>query len=112
MGKVLTMDSRVSCGHNPPGFVVPQSAAKLAVAGQPVLVQSSVTAIGPGCVIQKQGDIPCATVVSITGGQSVKLRVSGGAVLLDSLAGSTNGTINGQAGALTLKSVQDKVAAR
>ena len=112
MGKALTMDSRVSCGHNPAGFVQAQSTAKLAVGGRPVLVQSSVTTIGPGCVFQKQGDIPCATVVSITSGQSVKLLVSGAAVLLDSLAGSTNGTINGQVGALTLVSVQGKVTAR
>jgi hypothetical protein len=112
MGKLLTMDSRVSCGHNPAGFVVPQSTAKLTLGGRPVLVQSSITTIGPGCLAQKQGDIPCATVVSITAGLSVKLRVGGAAVLLDSLAGSTNGTINGEPGALTLVSVQGKVTAR
>jgi hypothetical protein len=105
------MDSRVSCGHNPAGFVVPQSTAKLTLGGRPVLVQSSITTI-VGCISSKAADIPCVAVVNITGGHSVKLRAGGAAVLLDSLAGSTNGTINGEPGALTLVSVQGKVTAR
>jgi hypothetical protein len=105
------MASRVSCGHVPPGFVVPQSTAKLAVDGQPVLVQASVTTIGPGCVPKAQGDKPCTAVVGITAGQSVKLRAGGTAVLLDSLAGSTDGLIGGKSGALTVDSAQAKLAA-
>ena len=111
MGKALTMDSRVSCGHNPAGFVQAQRRRNWRWA-----------AAGAGPV--ERHDHRSRLRVPETGRhtlcnrrerhqrQSVKLLVSGAAVLLDSLAGSTNGTINGQVGALTLVSVQGKVTAR
>jgi hypothetical protein len=111
MGKALTMASQVSCGHKPPGFVEPQSTAKLSVNGQKVLVESSIKTIGTGCTAQSQQDIPCTLVNAITAGQSAKLFTGGLAVMLDSLAGSTNGKIGVDVGQLTVVTVQARLEA-
>ncbi|WP_248962843.1 hypothetical protein [Sphaerisporangium perillae] len=111
MARVLTTESTVTCGHVPPGTVVPQSAAKLAVGGKPVLVESGIKTIGTGCTVRAQGDVPCATVTAITGGRSAKLFAGGFPVMLDSLAGTTSGQISGVTGTLTVRAVQGRLAA-
>jgi hypothetical protein len=111
MANALITGSTVTCGHKPPGVVVPQSAAKLAVGGKPVLVESSIKNIGPGCTATKQGDVPCATVTGVTAGRSAKLFTGGSPVILESLGGTTNGTINGEPGSLKATAAQVKLAA-
>ena len=81
MGKALSMDSSVSCWHRPPGSAVPPNAAKLAVSGQRVLVQSSIKTTG------------------------------GLAIMPDSLAGTANGKISPGSGTLTVAKVQAKAVA-
>jgi hypothetical protein len=117
MAGVLTTGSTVTCGHTPPGLVMPQSGAKLAVGGEPVLVESSIQMIAPGCTPRVQGDVPCSAVGQITAGRSAKLSVGGAAVMLATLGGTTKGasgtpgTIGGVLGSLTVKAVQSKLAA-
>ena len=86
MRKALTAQSDVTCGHRllpaKPGAVQAASAAKLKVNGSPVLLESSVL----GRPISN-----CATVPS----PPPKLTVSGAAVLLDSITGTTSGQVGG-----------------
>jgi hypothetical protein len=110
--KVLTTDSRVTCGHTPAGAVVLKGSAKLRVSGSSVLVTAGVgPAIGKGCVVAKQGDKPCTTVTAVTAEKSTKLCADGVPVVVDTLTGTTDGTINAVVGALTVSKVQSKLVA-
>jgi hypothetical protein len=110
--KVLTAAGTVTCGHVPFGTVVLAGAGKLRVGGSPVLVAAGVgPAVGAGCTPSQQGDVACATVAGVTGGLSAKLTVGGSPVVLETLAGTTNGIIKGVQGALTVTVVQPKLVA-
>lgn len=111
MANVLTMNSTVTCGHVPPGLLRPTSAAKLAVLGFPVLVESGIAVIGPGCTAKQAGDVPCVKTGPITAGRSLKLRVGGMPVILATLAGATAGTSGGVPGTLKVTSAQIKLVA-
>lgn len=108
MPKVLTTDSTINC-PNAGTLTFPGVTHKLTVQGKPVLVQSDMT--NPvltkiiGCSLTPT---PCIQVNSISAGQSSKLTVDGGKVLLDTLMGLTN-----TSGNLTVKSisVQSKLTA-
>jgi hypothetical protein len=112
---VLTSKNTVTCGHTPPGVVVYESASKLQVGSEsPVLVAGppGPTIVPGGCVVQSQGDVPCATVLTVTAGMAKKLRVGVHPVVLYSLAGQTSGTIKGTAGALTVAGGKSKLVAQ
>ncbi|WP_370941809.1 hypothetical protein AB5J62_22130 [Amycolatopsis sp. cg5] len=111
MANVLTMDSTVTCGHLPPGRLRPTSAAKLTVLGFPVLVESGIAVIGPGCTAKQAGDVPCVKTGPITAGRSVKLRAGGMPVMLSTLVGKTAGTSGGVPGSLTVVAAQLKLVA-
>ncbi|MFD0689862.1 hypothetical protein [Actinomadura fibrosa] len=108
---VLTTGSTITCGHATAGHVLPDSAAKLAVAGEPVLLEAGVTTFDTACTPVSSNDKPCGKVRAITGGRSAKLLVGGSPVLLASLAGTTDGQIGGVAGALTVTSSQTTLGA-
>jgi hypothetical protein len=100
MSNVLTTSSTVSCGH-PPGAASTVSAAKLAVAGSPVLLATSIMGKGvSSCFTQLASDNtgpiakPCAAVIEVSAGSSTKLTCGGQPVMLDDrLAGSTDGMV-------------------
>ncbi|MGI5321059.1 hypothetical protein [Actinomadura nitritigenes] len=108
---VLTTGSTITCGHTPAGHVRPVSAAKLAVAGEPVLLEAGVTVFDEQCLPVSSSDVPCRKVLAITGGRSVKLFADGKPVLLASLSGTTGGHIGAVDGKLTVTSAQTTLGA-
>jgi hypothetical protein len=102
---VLTKKSTISCGPLPDhgGTVSVQSSAKLQVNGQPVLLEASINNQSiSGCQIKpKQPPSPdskdqlCQTVSKIDDGKAQKLKVNNNPVILENLAGETNGTLHG-----------------
>lgn len=138
MPKVLTTSSNVNCGHAPPaapqtpGKVQTESTAKLKVNGDPVLLESSIAGksiSGCGTLATKDStgmdiDMPCKKVSAvpqivpvqpdpappaITAGWSTKLKVGGNPVMLDTLAGMTDGMV-GKVTPLTLLSGKDNTS--
>jgi len=90
MPKVLTTGSTLKCANQ--GKVTAGSAAKLLVAGKPVLLADSVTAWGiVGCMQTNAnaGQVPCVSGAAVSGGAANKLTVGGVAVLLDTLAATS-----------------------
>jgi hypothetical protein len=97
MPNVLTTHSTVRCGHGP-GLVLVQSQAKLAVGGGPVLLRASIadqTVMVSGCKPPTTNDKPCLHVSEVSAGISAKLKVDGQPVILETLKGSTDGTVGG-----------------
>jgi len=109
MPKVLTTKpvSTVTCGHGP-GDVQCLSVAKLQVNGSPVLLETSVDgkpivncATVPASDASGPTAIPCTLVATvppspppaITSGRATKLMVNSQPVILDTLAGKTNGMV-------------------
>ncbi len=113
MPNVLTTRSRVLCGPdtgNHGGRVTTVSAAKLTVAGNPVLLRSG---IGPALSVPcktppSSSSKPCTSVTSIASGDAVKLTAGGHAVMLDSLSGTTDGN---PIGTLPASAEQTKLSA-
>lgn len=96
MPNVLTTTSRVLCGPdtgNHGGRVATASAAKLTVAGNPVLLRSGIgpSLSAPCKTPASSPSKPCTAVTSIVAGGAVKLTAGGSAVMLDTLAGTTDG---------------------
>jgi hypothetical protein len=98
MPNVLTTASTVSCGH-PPGAVQVSSTVKLAVDGAPVLLETSVdnqTVTAGSCgIVPNNTSTKCMKVTGITAGKATKLTVGGQPVLLQGLAGQTDGKLGG-----------------
>ena len=96
MRRVLTTLSTVTCGH-PAGSVRTASTAKLKVAGNPVLLESSVAGMAvASCGIPLvQGNKPCTTVLSVVDAPPPRLTVGGLPVLADAITGTTDGLIGG-----------------
>jgi hypothetical protein len=114
MSGVLTTASSVTCGHAP-GAVQTSSNAKLTVGGNPVLLKSSIDRQPvSGCVTPPATDAsgptagPCTFVTGdpyvpapppaagspgVTAGEAQKLTANGNPVMLDTLAGKTNGMV-------------------
>lgn len=101
MAGVLTTASNVTCGHSP-GRVSTSSSAKLKVSGSAVLLKtgvssksvsgcSTVTSTDSNGVTQNQ---QCSSVSSVTAGEATKLKAGGSFVMLDTLAGQTDGMVN------------------
>ncbi len=97
MPGVLTTSSNCTCGHS--GTVSTSSSTKLQVSGSAVLLQAGIAgqtvsgcatppASAPSPIATK-----CMTVTSVTAGTSTKLQADGQPVMLDTLAGATDGTV-------------------
>lgn len=101
MAQVLTTAATVTCGHG--GTLTLVSSAKLTVGGKPVLLAGAIKGRDvTGCLTVDATDPPpagtpkalhCRTVSAITSGLSRKLTVLGLPVVLDTLAGSTDGMV-------------------
>ncbi len=98
MGAVLTTASKVACGHDP-GKVATSATAKLKVNGNLVLLKSGIAGKSvSGCSTvtdPNTSTLQCSTVTSVTAGEATKLKAGGSPVMLDTLAGATNGTVSG-----------------
>ena len=92
MANALSRATTVTCTHLKAVSLGGQ--AKLRVAGQPVLVENSVKggAIS-GCPNNQGGNTPCTSVSKVTATFAAKLRFGTDPVLLQPLAGETNGTV-------------------
>lgn len=93
MGAPLTTASTVTCADA--GTVTLSGQGKLTVSGNKVLASSDVSSWSiSGCTQTNAnaGQVPCATVVSQSGGKATKLTVGGSPVVLADLSGKTNGT--------------------
>ncbi len=99
MGAVLTMHSSISCLHT--GKVQTTSVLPLRVQGAAVLVQESIEKKSiAGCKPpppppNQPPNQPCTIVDKISGGSAQKLKVNGQPVMLQTLAGMTNGIVSG-----------------
>jgi|ERR1043165_6829455 hypothetical protein len=99
MPGVLTTGSNVTCGHSP-GKVTTTGSPKLTVSGQPALLKTGIMGkpVG-GCSTPPASDasgptaIPCTSVIAVTAGDATKLTIGGMPVMLDTLAGQTNGMV-------------------
>jgi hypothetical protein len=94
MGAVLTTASDVHCPNG--GSVGTGGQSKLKVSGSAVLRIDGIAGRSvSNCAIQNTNSTKqCTTVASATGA-AAKLKVSGGAVALDSLSGLTDGSTPG-----------------
>jgi hypothetical protein len=95
VARVLTVSTPLTCGHPPP---VPSPSRVTTVGTSKLSVQGSLVLLKDGILNQPvlgcpttvtNSTAPCATVDSITVGESVKLTVGGKAVMLDSIVGVT-----------------------
>jgi hypothetical protein len=99
MAKVLTTGSDVKCAHG--GSANPSSSAQLKVGGNPVACEANVTDVtlsscGTPTTPPPQGpkNAPCSKVKAVSAGQATKLMAGGKPVMLDTLAGTTDGTVS------------------
>lgn len=90
MGMVLTEDGTVKCGHG--GSASLSGSGKLSVGGVPVLRTADIgswSITGCGQTNTDKSQVPCATLLSVIGGESSKLFVEGSPVLLENLSASS-----------------------
>lgn len=99
MAGVLTAGSNVTCGHSP-GKVTTTGSPKLKVSSQPVLLKLGIMGKPvAGCSTVAAADVsgptakPCTSVVSVSSGEATKLKIGGMPVMLDTLAGDTDGMV-------------------
>jgi hypothetical protein len=100
MAAVLTTGSNVTCGHK--GTVTVMSSAKLSVSGNSVLLKTGIASQPvSGCAIVPMPPPPgpvskkCLTVTSVDSGEATKLTAGGKPVVLETLAGETDGVMAG-----------------
>lgn len=114
MPGVLTKLSTVTCGHTAPGkpgTVQVQSSAKLRVKDSPVLLAASIN----GQPVTLCGTppsstaIPCLFVKAVSAGAALKLKIGGQPVMLETLKGSTDGTVGGVTPQLSLAAVANQL---
>jgi len=96
MGAVLTQGSTLACGHGATGSASGNS--KLKVSGSAVLTSAGTSGwsfVPASCSQQvtqaTPNNNPCSQLSSQNGGKSQKLTVGGSPVILESIAGDTNG---------------------
>ncbi len=99
MSGVLTTSSNCTCGHS--GTVSTSSSTKLRVSDSPVLLQAGIAGQSVGnCSTTPAADssgtigLKCTSVTSVTAGAATKLQCGSQPVMLDALAGATNGIAN------------------
>ena len=89
----------MTCGHSP-GKVTTTGSPKMQVSGQPVLLKLGIMGktVG-GCSTPPAADVsgptakPCLTVTTVSAGEATKLTIGGQPVMLDTLAGQTDGMV-------------------
>lgn len=89
----------MTCGHSP-GKVTTTGSPKLQVSSQPVLLKLGIMGkpVG-GCATVPAADAsgptakPCTSVTSVSAGEATKLTIGGMPVMLDTLAGQTDGMV-------------------
>ncbi|MCB0165983.1 MAG: hypothetical protein KDI79_17245 [Anaerolineae bacterium] len=98
MPKVLTESSIVACGHS--GTVKVSGSKKLTVNGSPILLKSSIEGQSvTSCTTVPASDAsgpthkPCTKVALVTAGEAEKLMIGGISVMIDTLAGKTDGMV-------------------
>jgi hypothetical protein len=87
MGKVLTKDGTVKCGHG--GSATLSGGGKLTVGGIVVMRTEDIgswSIAGCGQTNADKSQVICATIASVSGGESTKLFVGGSPVLLETLS--------------------------
>jgi hypothetical protein len=96
MPGVLTTASNVTCGHS--GSVSTSSSTKLRVSDSAVLLKDGINGKSvSSCGITPASDSSgitaskCTTVSAVTSGTATKLQADGQPVMLDTLAGATDG---------------------
>ena len=99
MPGVLTTGSNVTCGHSP-GKVTTTGSSKLTVSGQPALPKTGIMGKPvSGCSTVPAADAsgptakPCLSVLAVSAGDATKLTIGGLPVMLDTLAGTTDGMV-------------------
>ena len=93
------MGSNVTCGHSP-GKVTTTGSPKMSVSNQPVLLKTGIMSkpVG-GCGTPHAADASgptaklCTSVTAVSVGEAIKLTVGGMPVMLDTLAGQTDGMV-------------------
>ena len=112
MPNVLTITSIINCPHLPGKLAFTGVNHKLKVLGSPVLVKTDImSATVQDCTNPTATPPPpqkCLVVASVSVGESSKLKVGSVPVMLDTLAGLTNGA---PTGTLTVAQVQNKLKA-
>ena len=100
MPLVLTEKSSLACANQ--GTVqLTATQSKLTVAGAKVLVTGDLTSVPIShctTVTDNSGNKQCMMIVSAVGGVSAKLKVAGKGVLLETITGTTDGTVPSQGG--------------
>jgi hypothetical protein len=122
MAKVLTEQSKISCGHS--GTVSPTGVQRLKVGGKAVLTKTVVegASVSTCATVPSKDqsgtdvDMTCTKVTSVTGTESAKLKVGtkqrSAGVLVDPLSGATDGLVSkAPAMALTAEPVQERLSA-
>ncbi|GHF00192.1 hypothetical protein E5082_09630 [Streptomyces griseoluteus] len=116
---VLTTASTVTCGNGlpqgmppppvAPGLVTTTSTAVLKVDGHPVLRKTDITsATSVNCLAPSPAK-KCTKVQAVTTGESTKLKARGSGVMLDTLTGTTDGTLPPAPTGLGAKAGQTKL---
>jgi hypothetical protein len=112
MAAALSLDSSVTCNHQ--GIVSTQGSSRLTVNTKGVLLKSGIQgqSVSTACTTQTDpntGNKQCTTVSTVTSGESSRLTVDGNGVVLDSLAGATDGVLSGKPGSLQASAVQSRL---
>lgn len=97
MANVVTTASTVSCGHAVPpkqGTVTLTSSAKLKIGDDAVVLGIAAADVADCGTVNDapHGNVPCLKATATTG-SATKLRVGDQPVLLDTLSGTTTGTV-------------------
>jgi hypothetical protein len=100
MSLVLTEKSSLACA-NQGAVQLTATQSKLTVAGAKVLVTGDLASAPIShclTVTDNTGNKQCTMIATTVGGVSAKLKVAGKGVLLDSISGTTDGTVPAQGG--------------
>jgi hypothetical protein len=98
MPNILTEASTVMCGHG--GTVATAGFSKLQVNGSAVLLKTGIAgkSVSSTCGTpndSNSGSKQCTSVAEVSSGEASKLKAGGQPVMLETLAGSTDGTVTG-----------------
>lgn len=98
MPGVITVGSNVTCGHA--GTVATTGQAKLTINGNQVLLKDGILGKDvSSCATVAAADVsgptakPCLKVSAVNSGEATKLTIDGRPVMLETLAGTTDGMV-------------------
>src|SRR5689334_6568307 len=103
MSNVLTASSNVQCSHA--GTISVTGVPKLTIQGMSALVEAGIAAksVARCSTPASSTTKPCTTVIAVAAGRAIKLKVAGQPVILDTLAGATDGNPPGKLQASTMQ---------